>query len=103
MNSARYLCSHLVNLRIGAREFTVNLEEIAESGAVLESEEAVTADTKAEIRCAGAFFAGSIVEAEEHDFGWRLTMNFSPLTPWRLEEFEPAHLIPLKNGTSESP
>jgi hypothetical protein len=103
MNSQRYLCSHLVNLRVGPKEFTVILEEIWLNGAELESEEAVEQGARAEIRCEGAFFAGRITKAEQHEFGWRLTMEFSPLTPWRPEEFRPAHLLVVKTETNESP
>jgi hypothetical protein len=93
LNSERYLCSQLVKLRIGAKEFTVNLEEIWSIGAELESEEGVEQGARAEIRCEGAFFAGRIAEVEEHEIGWRLTMEFSPMTPWRPEEFRPDHLL----------
>jgi hypothetical protein len=103
MNSERYLCSQLVKLRVDAREFTVNLEEIREFGAELESEEAVEEGALAEIRCDSVLFAGRIAEVELHEFGWRLTMEFSPLTPWRPEEFRPSHLLVVKAETTESP
>jgi hypothetical protein len=103
MNSERYLCSQLVKLRVETREFTVNLEEIREFGAELESEEAVEEGAKAEIRCEGALFAGRITEVEQHEFGWRLAMEFSPKTPWRPEEFRPAHLLVVEAEASESP
>ena len=103
LNSTRYLCSQLVKLRIGAKEFMVNLEEIWSNGAELESEQAVETGARAEIRCEGAFFAGRIAEVEEHEFGWRLTMEFSPMTPWKPEEFRPAHLVVVETETTESP
>jgi hypothetical protein len=101
MNVQRHLCSQLVELRIGTAEpglhqdanFTVNLEEIWTNGAVLESEEPLEEGAKVEIRCETAFFAGSIVHAERHEFGWRLEMEFSPLTPWNVEKFQPEHLL----------
>ena len=95
MNFERYLCSQLVEFRNGANEATVNLEEIWESGAVLESEEPVEEGAWAEIRCGAAYFAGHVVDVERHDFGWRLTIEFSPMTPWKPEEFEPEHLLML--------
>jgi hypothetical protein len=98
LNSERYLCSQLVKLRIGPKEFTVNLEEIWLNGAELESEEGVEQGKRAEIRCEGVFFAGRIAGVEEHEFGWRLTMEFSPMTPWRPEKFRPDHLLVVKNG-----
>lgn len=103
MNLQRYLCSQLVDLKFSttgpglnsADNRTVNLEEIWASGAVLESEELVAVGTKVEIRCEAAFFAGSIVSAKQHEFGWRLKMEFSPMTPWNSEQFRPEHLLDL--------
>ena len=103
LNSERYLCSQLVKLRTGSKEFTVNLEEIWSNGAELESEEAVETGARAEIRCEGAYFAGRITEVEKHEFGWHLTMEFSPMTQWKPEEFQPAHLLLVKTETTESP
>ncbi len=98
MSSQRYLCSHLMALRSISGESAVNLvanlEEIhGKTGAVLESEEPVKEGTSIEIRCGAAFFAGRIVRTEAHEFGWRLEMEFSPLTPWSLEQFQPEHLL----------
>ncbi len=101
MNFDRYLCSQLVELRIGTGEAAavdptiVNLEEIWESGAVLESEEPVEAHQRAEVRCGKVFFSGEVVEVERHEFGWRVTVQFSPMTPWRREAFQPEHLLLL--------
>jgi|SRR5580692_393890 hypothetical protein len=101
MNPQRYLCSQLVELRIGTAEpglrwdanLIVNLEEIWTNGALLESEEPMQEGAKVEIRCGAAFFAGSLVRVERHEFGWRLEMEFSPLTPWNVEKFQPEHLL----------
>jgi hypothetical protein len=103
MNLQRYLCSQLVELKIGTAEpgfpqnanRIVNLEEIWTNGAVLESEEPVEDGAKVEIRCGAAFFAGNIVQVERHEFGWRLEMEFSPMTPWNLEHFQPEHLLDI--------
>jgi hypothetical protein len=103
MNLQRYLCSQLVDLRLstmepGSRQTasrTVNLEEIWTNGAVLESDEPVEVGGKVEIRCGTAFFTGSIVSVERHEFGWRLEMEFSPATPWNSEQFRPEHLLDL--------
>lgn len=101
MNPQRYLCSQLVELRMSTTapgsppvtDRTVNLEEIWTHGAVLESEEPVEEGAKVEIRCGEAFFAGGIIRVERHDFGWRLEMEFSPLTPWNAQQFQPQHLL----------
>ena len=97
MNSQRYLCSHLVALRNNSEESSVhlvaNLEEIWATGAVIESEQPVKEGTNMEMRCGSALFAARVVQAERHEFGWRLQVEFSPLTPWSLEQFEPKHLL----------
>jgi hypothetical protein len=102
MSLQRYLCSQLVVLRNNSDpEATriVNLEEIWKTGAVLESEEAMEEGAKVEIRCGDAFFAGRIVRVEPHELGWRLELEFSPLTPWSPEQFQPQHLLdPSKLG-----
>jgi hypothetical protein len=104
MNLPRYMCSHLVSFRSGARECVMNLEEIWETGALLESDEPVQAGIRAEMRSETAFFAGDIVEVEEHEFGWRLRMEFSPMTPWRPEVFRPGHLVEIgSDGATGSP
>jgi hypothetical protein len=93
MNPQRFLCSQLVALRNNSIKAIVNLEEIWGNGAVLESEEPVEEGSRIEIRCGSAFFAGRIVQVVRHEFGWRLEVEFSPLTPWNPEEFQPAHLL----------
>jgi hypothetical protein len=99
MNSRRYLCSQLVSLRNNSTEpagnSVVNLEEIWKSGAVLESEDAIEAGARLEIRCEKAFFSCDVVRVEKHEFGWRVEVEFSPMTPWKPEEFQPQHLLDL--------
>jgi len=93
MNPRRYLCSQLVTLINKSGESVVNLEEIWEGGAALESENPVEEGAKVEIRCEKTFFAGRIVRVEAHEFGWRLEMEFSPMTPWNPEKFWPEHTL----------
>src|ERR1700722_13699668 len=97
MSSGRYLCSQLVALRTNSVESAVdqmvNLEEIWQRGAVLESEEAVERGAKVEIRCGSVFFAGRVIQVERHEYGCRFEMEFSPMTPWSLEQFQPLHLL----------
>jgi|HubBroStandDraft_1064217.scaffolds.fasta_scaffold721174_2 hypothetical protein len=93
MNPHRFLCSHLVVLRNNSVDSVVNLEEIWEIGAVLESEEPVEEGSRAEIRCGKTFFAGRIVRVEAHEIGWRFEVEFSPMTRWNPDEFQPAHLL----------
>ena len=95
MTPKRYLCSQLVALRCGGPPLTVNLEEIWESGAILESDHEIQHCALAELRCAGVSLYGRLTRAEKHDFGWRIEMEFSPLTPWSPERFRPDHLLDL--------
>jgi hypothetical protein len=95
MNVQRYLCSQLVTLRNNSGETVVNLEEIWTNGCVLEAEAPVEENSRVEIRCGGAFFSGSAVQVERHEFGWRLQVEFSPMTPWNPDQFRPEHLLDL--------
>jgi hypothetical protein len=93
MPPRRYLCSQLVTLSWEEGATVVNLEEIQPGGGVLESETEVPPDSEVEIRCGAAYFAGKVKKAEEHEFGWRIAVEFSPLTPWSIEHFRPEHLF----------
>jgi hypothetical protein len=101
MNSQRYLCSHLVilknNSRTPAANLFANLEEIWATGALLEAEEPIDVGAKIELRGGTATFAGQVVHAEHDETGWRLEVEFSPLTPWSVEKFTPEHLLDLSN------
>jgi len=92
-DSRRYLCSHLVTLVFGGQRRVVNLEEICRSGAWLDSDEPVPAGVWVEMRTEGMRFQGTVTEVEEHDLGWRIQLEFSPLTPWSVENFRPQHLL----------
>ncbi|MES1262237.1 MAG: hypothetical protein ABUS49_10920 [Acidobacteriota bacterium] len=93
MRPARYLCSHLVTLSRREGAVIVNLEEIYTGGAVLESETPLPADAEVELRCGAVCFAGKVTAAEEHAFGWRISLEFSPRTPWSPDLFRPEHLL----------
>lgn len=95
MTSKRYLCSHLVSLRCGADVHMVNLEEIWQTGAVLEGEEPVIEGAPAEIRCGSVHLFGAITCVQEHSIGWRIEIEFSPLTPWSPDRFQPEHMLDL--------
>lgn len=83
-----------MRLRSGDRtvDLIVNLEEIWQTGAIVEGEPAgprpVTAGF-AQIQS----FSGRVLSVEEHEFGWRAEIQFSPLTPWSIELFCPQHLL----------
>ncbi len=74
----------------------VNLEEIWTNGALLESEESVEEGAKVEIFAAEPHFSPAVsFEAAKRQriFGWRFEVEFSPLTPWNVEKFQPEHLL----------
>ena len=91
----RYLCSDLVVLKTKDGESIVNLEEISAMGAVFESEKPVESGLKLELQGGKAHFQGFAASVEKHEFGWRVEMDFSPLTPWRPELYMPKHLLGL--------
>ena len=93
MSFPRYLCADLVELRSSSGDSVVNLEEIWINGAVLDAEEPLEEGANVEIRCRTAFFEARIVQVEQHEFGWRCEVEFSPDTPWNPERFQPQHLL----------
>jgi hypothetical protein len=80
-------------MRVDSAQSIVNLEEIWRDGAVLESEGPVAEDSRVEIRCGTAYFAGRVARIERHEFGWRFEVEFSPMTPWFPEKFRPRHML----------
>lgn len=97
MGAQRYLCSELVTLKVNSAEFTVNLEEIWQDGASFDSEEPVGEGVPVELRCGAAFFAGKATQVERHEFGWRIEVEFSPLTPWNPDQFRPQHMLAVSD------
>ena len=95
MDVHRYLCSDLVVLKTKDEESVVNLEEIWTSGAAFESEKAVESGSRLEILGGGSHFHGTATSVEHHEFGWRVEMEFSPLTPWDPARYQPKHLLGL--------
>ena len=93
MSDRRYLCSELISLRINAIDAMVNLEEIWDLGAIFEAEAQVPENARVEMRAAQALFAGKVTRVEQHEFGWRFEVEFSPLTPWSADRFLPKHLL----------
>ena len=87
----RYLCSQLVRLVTEGREQWANLEEIRETGAVLDCEEQVTPDGAATFYAGDISFTGRITKAEKNRFGWRIELELE--TPWSIERWKPEHLL----------
>jgi len=98
----RYLCSQLVSLRENSRDSVVNLEEIWETGATIESEDAVVEGAAVEIRCDAAVFTGRTTRIERHEHGWTVEIEFSPETPWNPEKFRPQHLLDVSTVKDKS-
>ena len=90
-----YLCSDLVVLKTAAGEATVNLEEIWSAGALLDTEGPVEEGISAVVRGGGHGFSGRVVRVSRHEFGWHVEVEFSPLTPWSPERFEPDHMVDI--------
>jgi len=96
----RYLCSDLVVLKTKGGESVVNLEEIWANGAAFECEGAVESGTSLEMQAGEVKFHGTATSVEQHEFGWRVEMEFSPLTLWSPERFLPKHLLHLPEAIS---
>lgn len=96
MSAKRYLCSDLVVMQRVSGPCIVNLEEIGESVAVFESEVPFEAREQLALNGGDAQFHGFVQTSEQHEFGWRVEMEFSPLTPWAPERFTPQHLLDLE-------
>lgn len=101
MRAGRVLCSELVRLRTDTVESIVNLEAIWTHGATVESETPLEEGTAVEMRAGNVYFRGTVAETERHDFGWRLELEFSPLTPWSPERFRPEHMLDLSECGDE--
>lgn len=93
METRRYLCSQLATLTLGGQAQWVNIEEIWETGVILESEAEVPGGTQGSLSVDGASFQGRVGEVRQEEFGWRVEMEFSPETPWSPERWRPDHLL----------
>jgi hypothetical protein len=98
LKAQRHLCSQIVTLSWSGGSQLVNMEEIWETGAVLECEESVPAEIHAQVRWDGILLAGRISAVTAHEFGWWVEMEFSPLTPWSPARALPAHLFEIPGG-----
>lgn len=103
MTPPRYLCSHLVQVSIGGRTLSANLEQIGHDSAVLECEEEISSGAGVEIRCSPQFTAlGAVVQSKEHGFGWTIGVRFLPWVEWSIERFRPDHLLDLDKIQKEA-
>ena len=71
----------------------MTLEEIGKNEAILEGDEAMPVGAQVSLQGDKSRFYGTITFAEQHEFGWRIGVEFSPLTPWSPETFLPEHLL----------
>ena len=93
MENRRYLCSQLATLTVDGQAQWVNIEEIWDTGVILESEAEIMAGTRASLSVEGASFQGRLSDVRREEFGWRVEMEFSPETPWAPEQWRPDHLL----------
>ena len=82
-----------MTLRWGAESRIVNLEEICRNEAALEADAAVPVSTRVTLIAKNSRFHGIVTSTREHEFGWRIRVELSPLTPWSLDAFQPEHLL----------
>lgn len=96
MGERRYLCSELIFLEAEKTRTVVNLEEIWTTGAVIECETppgTLDLGMRVRLRAGNRTFWASVTAAEQHEFGCRVAVEFSPMTPWKPEEYTPHHLF----------
>jgi hypothetical protein len=93
MDSRHYLCSELVTLRTHIGESVVNLEEIWLDGALFECEMPFEEGSHVDFRGGQALYSGTVKHVEQHEFGWRVEVALSPLTPWQADQFKPEHML----------
>ncbi len=97
-NSNRCLCSELVEaVWVDAfgrrRKQVVNLGEIWEKGAVIESEAPIRAPSEVEIRCRGATFQGRVTRCTGDFVGYLVEVEFAPGVKWTRESYQPEHFF----------
>ena len=80
-------------MRWESQKAVVNLEEIWREGAVLDCEIGFPPGTSVEIHAAGRRWMGIATSVQEYEFGFHIEVEFSTLTPWRIEDFRPLHLL----------
>jgi hypothetical protein len=93
VETRRYLCSQLARLTLDGQAQWVNIEEIWETGVILESEAEVTAGAQAALSVENASFQGRLSDVRQEEFGWRVELEFSPETLWSPERWRPDHLL----------
>jgi hypothetical protein len=89
----RYLCSELVVLKRDGADTVVNLEEIWSDGASIEMDEGIELGKQIDLVCGENHLTGSVANAEQHEFGWRIELKFLPGSQWSPEMFRPGHML----------
>ncbi len=90
----RFLCSDLVILTVDGQARYVNLEEIWQTGAVVESEEDAPVAAKVALRAGGITLESDVERVDRHEYGYRIEIRFLE-REWTPELFKPAHLTDL--------
>jgi len=94
----RMLCADLVQLlwrdQTGrTRRVTANLEDISQSGACLQLEDAVAVGTPVKISHPKGDFTGVVKYCVFRDIGYFLGIQFAAGTQWSRRDFRPMHLL----------
>ncbi len=100
-SNVRMLCADLVEVRWHdergrSQNATVLLEDIAPSGACLQFEAAVPIGLDVRIRCGSKYLDGIVRYCVYQEIGYFVGVEFAPDSQWSREEFEPQHLLDMR-------
>jgi hypothetical protein len=97
----RFLCADLVRVSWTAGEVFYdcggNLEDLSPSGCRLLLDQPIPETTATVIRCGKTEFQGTVRYCRSSDIGFDLGIKFNDRGTWKQEEFEPQHLLDLRN------
>jgi hypothetical protein len=95
------LCADLVDVRWqdrSGREWSTaaNLEDISVAGACLQLDGPIPPETRLGIQHAQGEFQGIVRYCVFREIGYFIGVQFAPDTQWSPQQFEPAHLLDLR-------
>ena len=95
----RHLCSELVSMTCagpgGWYAIAGNLEEIAETSALVLAENRVRPGTKVRIRCETNQLKGVVKSCVHDELGYQVKVRLDPDSRWSERWFTPQHLLTL--------
>ena len=103
----RLLCSELVSVSWVAnggrvRRDTGSLDDISESGACLQLEQAVPEEARITLKLGKHEVTGSVRYCVLKDLGYFVGVEFDPDCHWDPEDFEPEHLLDPRSVPGKS-